>query len=173
MGHSHHHQAMPAAGNTGDARYQAARNVTVWGAVVNVLLSIGKVVIGIASGSQSLVADGIHSLSDLLTDVMVIFAAKHASRDADDDHPYGHGRIETLITVALGVILLLVAGGIAVDATFRLFHPERLTHPGVAAALGGGRYGRSVPSLKSGRRDAGFRETDAGNSDRSCRRCNP
>ena len=135
MGHSHHHQAMPAAGNTGDARYQAARNVTVWGAVVNVLLSIGKVVIGIASGSQSLVADGIHSLSDLLTDVMVIFAAKHASRDADDDHPYGHGRIETLITVALGVILLLVAGGIAIDATFRLFHPERLTHPGVTALV--------------------------------------
>ncbi len=135
MGHSHHHHAMPASGSSGDARYQAARNVTIVGAVINILLSVGKIVIGFASGSQSLIADGVHSLSDLLTDVMVIVAAKHSSRDADDDHPYGHGRIETVITVALGVILLLVAGGIMVDATLRLFHPERLTHPGMLALV--------------------------------------
>jgi cation diffusion facilitator family transporter len=134
MGHSHQHAALPQ-GNKGDARYEATRNVTVVGAVVNLLLSIGKVAIGIIGASPALVADGVHSLSDLLTDVLVVWAAKHGSRDADEDHPYGHGRIETVITVALGVVLLLVAAGIIYDASSRLFHPERLTHPGMLALV--------------------------------------
>lgn len=133
MGHNHAHAVQE--GKRGDERYQATRNVTVIGAVVNLLLSIGKVVIGVVGGSPALVADGIHSLSDLLTDVMVVWAAKHGSKDADEDHPYGHGRIETVFTVGLGVVLLLVAGGILVDAVSRLFHPERLTHPGMAALV--------------------------------------
>ena len=52
-----------------------------------------------------MIADGIHSLSDLATDVVVLVAAKHGAKDADDEHPYGHGRIETLATVALGIVL--------------------------------------------------------------------
>lgn len=134
MGHSHAHPAV-TAGNQGDERYRATRRVTIVGAVVNLLLSIGKVVIGVIGGSPALVADGIHSLSDLLTDIMVVWAAKHGSKDADEDHPYGHGRIETVFTVALGVVLLLVAAGIVYDAVSRLFHPERLTHPGVLALV--------------------------------------
>jgi cation diffusion facilitator family transporter len=134
MGHSHAHPALPA-GNKGDERYQATRRVTIVGAVVNLVLSIGKVAIGIVGGSPALVADGIHSLSDLLTDIMVVWAAKHGSKDADEDHPYGHGRIETVVTVALGVVLLLVAAGIIYDAAWRLFHPERLTHPGMLALV--------------------------------------
>ena len=133
---TYNHQPLPAAATgSNDQRYLAARNVTVIGAVVNVILAAGKIVIGVVGGSQSLVADGFHSLSDLLTDVMVIFAAKHASRDADEDHPYGHGRIETAITVALGIVLLLVAAGIVFEAARRLFHPERLTHPDVATLV--------------------------------------
>lgn len=134
MGHSHAHPALPA-GNKGDERYQATRRVTIVGAVVNLVLSIGKVAIGIVGGSPALVADGIHSLSDLLTDIMVVWAAKHGSKDADEDHPYGHGRIETVSTVILGLVLLLVAAGIIYDAASRLFHPERLTHPGVLALV--------------------------------------
>jgi len=132
MGHSDAHPVMPA-GNQGDERYQVTRRVTIVGAVVNLLLSIGKIVIGVIGASPALVADGIHSLSDLLTDVIVVWAAKHGSKDADEDHPYGHGRIETVFTVALGVVLLLVAVGIVYDAISRLFHPERLTHPGILA----------------------------------------
>ncbi len=133
---SHNHSHPPLTGSdTNDERYLAARNVTVVGAAMNVVLAAGKIVIGMVGGSQSLVADGFHSLSDLLTDVMVIFAAKHASRDADEDHPYGHGRIETAITVALGIVLLLVAGGIVFEAARRLFHPERLTHPDAATLV--------------------------------------
>lgn len=134
MGHSHHHP-MPPPASSGDERYQATRRVTIVGAVVNLVLSIGKIAIGLVSGSPALVADGIHSLSDLLTDVMVIWAAKHGSKDADEDHPYGHGRIETVITVALGVVLILVAAGIVIDAALRLFHTERLTQPGMLALV--------------------------------------
>ncbi|GAB4296674.1 MAG: cation diffusion facilitator family transporter [Thiohalomonadaceae bacterium] len=134
MGHSHTHAPL-SAGNKGDERYLATRRVTIIGAVVNLLLSIGKVVIGVIGGSPALVADGIHSLSDLLTDIMVVWAAKHGSKDADEDHPYGHGRIETVSTVILGLVLLLVAVGIIYDAASRLFHPERLTHPGMLALV--------------------------------------
>ncbi|MEW6647484.1 MAG: cation diffusion facilitator family transporter [Pseudomonadota bacterium] len=134
MGHSHTHAPLPA-GSKGDERYLATRRVTIVGAVVNLLLSIGKVVIGVIGGSPALVADGIHSLSDLLTDIMVVWAAKHGSKDADEDHPYGHGRIETVSTVILGLVLLLVAAGIIYDAASRLFHPERLTHPGMLALV--------------------------------------
>lgn len=114
-------------------RYQAIRRVTGVGAVINLLLTVIKIIIGVLGHSPALVADGIHSLSDLLTDVMVVWASKHGSKQADEDHPYGHGRIETIMTVALGLVLLLVAAGIVYDAVSRLFHPERLTLPGLLA----------------------------------------
>ena len=115
------------------ARYQEARKVTLIGSVVDLLLGVGKITIGLLDNSQALLADGIHSLSDLATDLMVLVAFKHGSRAADDEHPYGHGRIETLMTVALGLILIAVSGGIAQDAILRLFQPERLMHPGFYA----------------------------------------
>ncbi|MHB1240041.1 MAG: cation diffusion facilitator family transporter, partial [Gammaproteobacteria bacterium] len=114
-----------------DARYQASRRVTVVGAMVNVVLSVVKVVFGLQGHSQALVADGIHSLSDLVSDAMVLVAVRHGSRDADEDHPYGHGRIETVITVALGVFLILVGAGIMYDAGYRLFAPRDLLRPDV------------------------------------------
>ncbi|MFA5627557.1 MAG: cation diffusion facilitator family transporter [Thiohalomonadaceae bacterium] len=123
------------AGKQDDQRYKATRRVTLVGALANMLLTAGKVVIGIVGSSPALVADGIHSLSDLLTDAIVIWAAKHGSKEADEDHPYGHARIETVFTVALGVVLLLVAIGIIYDAGSRLFHPERLTMPSLLALV--------------------------------------
>ncbi|NOX09363.1 MAG: cation transporter [Gammaproteobacteria bacterium] len=110
--------------------YPEVRKVTIVGLLVNLVLSVIKVMGGWLLHSQALVADGIHSLSDLITDFMVLYAAKHSHREADENHPYGHGRIETLATVALGILLLLVAIGIAYDAVSRLFHPETLLIPG-------------------------------------------
>lgn len=116
-------------------RYREVRKVTLIGSVVDFLLGVAKIVIGWIAHSQALIADGVHSLSDLATDFMVIFAAKHAHREADEDHPYGHGRIETVMTVGLGVALLLVAAGITWDAVRRLFNPDLLLHPGPLALV--------------------------------------
>ncbi|MDH5649179.1 MAG: cation diffusion facilitator family transporter [Gammaproteobacteria bacterium] len=118
-----------------DARYKEVVFVTVVGSVVDLALGISKIVVGIISHSQALVADGIHSLSDLATDFMVLYAAKHASREADETHPYGHGRIETAATVALGVALIAVAIGIAFNALQDVIHPADLKNPGVMALV--------------------------------------
>ncbi len=117
--------------NNKDARYREIRKVTLIGSALDLSLAIAKVIVGYVGQSQALIADGIHSLSDLVTDFMVLFAFKHSSRGADEDHPYGHGRIETLMTVALGAALILVGIGIAWDAIRRLFEPELLLHPGL------------------------------------------
>ena len=110
-------------------RQAVAKRVTAVGALVNLLLSLGKIIAGALGHSAGLLADGVHSLSDLLSDAMVWYAAHHGGKAADEDHPYGHGRFETLATAALGSILILVALGIAVDALFRLAEPERLNLP--------------------------------------------
>lgn len=101
-------------------RKQAIHKVTLWGVLVNVLLSITKIIGGVFGQSAALLADGIHSVSDLASDGMVLLAAKHAGEEADDDHPYGHGRFETLATVGLGLLLIGVGIGIAYDAISRL-----------------------------------------------------
>ena len=114
-------------------RFAQTSRVTLVTAAVNLLLSVVKVVIGFVAQSQSLVADGIHSLSDLLSDLLVYFAARHAKNEPDDEHPYGHGRFETAATLGLGVLLILAALGIAWDAVDRLFSPAELLTPGVLA----------------------------------------
>lgn len=103
--------------------------VTYVGALVNVFLTIIKIGIGVLGQSASLIADGIHSLSDLISDVFVIIAIKLGSREADHDHPYGHRRFETMATVMLGLGLIVVAGGIAWDAVDRLLDPNKLLIP--------------------------------------------
>jgi cation diffusion facilitator family transporter len=132
MSGNHTHGDTPERGG---ARYSDIRRVTVIVALLNLVLGVMKVLAGWLFHSQSLLADGVHSLSDLATDAMVLFAAKHGSREADEEHPYGHGRIETLATVALGVALILVAIGIGWDAGARLFQPEALLHPGMGAIV--------------------------------------
>lgn len=129
MGHSHHHHT-PEPGELDGERYQETRRVTLVGAAIDFILGVAKIVVGVIGNSQALIADGIHSFSDLITDGLVLFAVKHGSREADEKHPYGHGRIETLTTVILGVALIAVAIGIAYDAGLRLMHPELLPQPG-------------------------------------------
>ncbi|MFP4379542.1 MAG: cation diffusion facilitator family transporter [Candidatus Sumerlaeia bacterium] len=84
--------------------------ITWYGALANVLLSATKIFAGYFSGSIAVVADGFHSLSDLISDVIVILGIMAAERPADADHPYGHGKFETL--AAMGVSLMLVGVGL-------------------------------------------------------------
>jgi len=116
-------------------RYRQTKKVTLVGALINLILSIIKIVFGYISQSQALIADGIHSLSDLVSDGLVLIAAKHTSREADANHPYGHGRIETVITVVLGLLLITVATGLAVDAIQRIMDPASLLHPSYLAII--------------------------------------
>ena len=110
-------------------RRQETRRITLWGVFVNMFLAVIKVVGGVLGQSQALLADGIHSISDLASDGMVLLAAKHAAEEADEDHPYGHGRFETIATVALGIFLIGAAIGIAYDAVARLQKPEDIAVP--------------------------------------------
>ena len=113
--------------------YALARRVTINGGFLDLVLGIVKILVGLIAHSQALIADGIHSLSDLATDFMVLFAARHGSREADDQHPYGHDRIETVASVILASLLGIVALGITWDAISRLVSGEPIPVPGVIA----------------------------------------
>jgi len=97
----------------------AKTRVTLVGAGVNIILSTAKIGAGVVLASPALVADGVHSLSDLVSDVLVLWALRHSGRAPDEDHPYGHGRFETLATLALSAVLALTGLGIAWDAALR------------------------------------------------------
>ena len=113
---------------------RAKQRVTLIGALINLLLGAGKVIAGYIGQSQALIVDGIHSLSDLISDGMVLLAARYGSQEADSDHPYGHARIETAATAGIGAILILVAGGFIYDAVSRLLiNPGTLLIPGWVA----------------------------------------
>ncbi|MGD2053809.1 MAG: cation diffusion facilitator family transporter, partial [Gammaproteobacteria bacterium] len=114
---------------TSQQRHQAINRVTLWGVFVNLVLSVAKLAGGFFGHSQALIADGLHSLSDLASDAMVFVAAKHASEDADEEHPYGHARFETIATVALAVLLVIVSLGIAYDALVSLVTDEAVEKP--------------------------------------------
>lgn len=94
--------------------------VTLIGAAFNFALSILKITGGLTLASPALVADGVHSFGDLASDVMVFWGLRHAARAPDDDHPYGHGRFETLATLALAVVLALTGLSILWDSAGRL-----------------------------------------------------
>lgn len=134
MGHLHTPNAEAQTGKN-NTRYRETMKVTLIGAVIDLLLGVFKILFGFLSQSQALIADGIHSLSDLATDGIVLYAAKHAHTEADEEHPYGHGRFETVATVALGIALLAVAVGVSIDATLRLFNPEKLLIPSMGALV--------------------------------------
>ncbi len=105
-----------------DDRYKQAKKTTLIGALINVLLGFLKLAGGIVFHSHALIADGIHSFSDILTDLLVIFASKYGSQEADLLHPYGHQRIETAATLLLATLLILVGAGIAWDSLHEVFH---------------------------------------------------
>lgn len=124
----------PAVPASKKRRYHATRRITLIGGVLDLALGIGKIVVGTLATSQALVADGVHSLSDLATDFMVIWAAREASREPDANHPYGHQRIETLASIVLGIGLAAVAVGIGWDAARSALAGD-LSVPGMPALL--------------------------------------
>ena len=92
----------------GEERESASKRATFASIFVNIFLAIGQILLGFIGNSQALIADGVHTLSDLSRDALVLYAIWHGSKEADDDHPYGHGRIETAATVFLGLLLAIV-----------------------------------------------------------------
>ncbi|WP_404418096.1 cation diffusion facilitator family transporter [Marinospirillum sp.] len=114
---------------------QAARKVTLIGALVNALNGILKILVGFWANSHALVADGIHSFSDLFSDILVLGASHFGRQKADSDHPYGHDRYETLATLILGAILIAVAGALIWDSISRLLTPGAIVIPGAIALV--------------------------------------
>ena len=103
----------------------AAASRSTWVSVgVNLVLTIAQVVVGVLAKSQGLIADGIHSLSDLVADFVVLLASHQSKKDADEDHPYGHQRFETAASLVLGMLLLAVGVGMLWSAARKLEAPE-------------------------------------------------
>jgi len=103
------------------AQRATAASRSTWVSVgVNIGLTATQVAMGLISGSQGLVADGLHSLSDLVADFVVLFAGHHSRKDADENHPYGHQRFETGASLALGALLLIVGVGMLWSAVSKL-----------------------------------------------------
>lgn len=90
-------------------RQRKIENITVIGSVVNLLLSVGKILAGVFGFSAAMLADGIHSLSDLLSDIVVLVFVRISAKGKDRDHDYGHGKFETFATLIVSLILIVVA----------------------------------------------------------------
>ncbi|MBK9656705.1 MAG: cation transporter [Rhodanobacteraceae bacterium] len=112
----------------------AAASRSTWVSVaVNIVLTAVQIAVGVLSRSQGLIADGIHSLSDLIADFVVLIASHHSKKDADADHPYGHQRFETAASLALGLLLLAVGLGMVWSAFHKLEAPESVPQVHVVA----------------------------------------
>ena len=113
----------------------AARRSTWVSVAVNLVLSTLQVAVGLFVASQALIADGIHSLSDLAADFVVLLALKHSRKAPDADHHYGHQRYENAASLVLGALLLAVGVGMLWSAAGKLATPEAIA-PGSKVALG-------------------------------------
>jgi len=110
------------------------RRVTLIGVLVNLFLIAFKAAGGLVGQSQALIADAVHSFSDLFTDLVVLIGLKVGSKDPDEKHPFGHARLETLASTIVGLALIVVAVGIGLDAGRSIyFHTEK--HPTWLALL--------------------------------------
>jgi cation diffusion facilitator family transporter len=112
--------------HTPEERAKAATRSTWVSVVVNLVLTVCQIAVGVLAKSQGLIADGIHSLSDLVADFVVLFASHHSKKDADEDHPYGHQRFETAASLVLGTLLLVVGVGMLWSAVNKLEAPETI-----------------------------------------------
>ena len=99
---------------------KSIQQITYVGMAVNISLSLLKIVSGVLVCSIALLADGFHSLSDLATDVAVLVGTYFGSKEADHEHPYGHGRIETVSAALVGLILLLIGAVMIYKASLQI-----------------------------------------------------
>ena len=112
--------------------------VTLTGGIVNMLLLVFKFVAGVLGTSAAMIADAVHSLSDFLTDIVVIAFVKLSSKPADQDHDYGHGKYETVASSIIGMALVVVAvllGWGGVEKIIQVAKGEQLEQPGVIALV--------------------------------------
>ena len=119
-------------------RQKQINNVTLWGAAVNLVLTAGKIMAGVFGRSAAMIADGVHSLSDLLSDFVVLIFTHMSSKDKDRKHRFGHGKYETLATLIVSVILVVVgarlmSGGIR--SIIAIINGEVLPRPGYIALI--------------------------------------
>jgi cation diffusion facilitator family transporter len=121
------------------AMKRAAKRSTLVSVGVNLALTAAQLVAGVLAHSQALIADAIHSLSDLVSDFVVLFAGHHSQKEPDAEHHYGHLRFETAASLVLGLLLLTVGVGMLWGAVTKLEHPESISHVklvGLWVALG-------------------------------------
>ena len=124
----------------GEEEVRQIRRVTFAGMAVNVAIAAAKAVAGVLFSSHALVADAVHSASDLVTDLAVVFGVRYWVAPADENHPYGHGKIEAFVTLFISIALVLVAWELGADAVRVLWRCERGHAPGwpaLAVALAG------------------------------------
>jgi cation diffusion facilitator family transporter len=130
--HSHtHHTDIEPFDPAHPERFAAAQKCTWVSVGINLVLTLLQLAVGYFGRSQALIADGLHSLSDLLSDFLVLFANRESSRHADARHPYGHARIETAATLLLGAALAALGVGLLIAAGMKLQDPQSLqaVHP--------------------------------------------
>jgi len=108
-----------------DATTHSARNVTILSIVMNLALAGGKIAAGVLFASQAILADGVHSLSDLITDAAVVVSLVLGDKPADPCHPYGHRRVHTLVSLFIGAALAAAAGLIVYRASIALQSPAQ------------------------------------------------
>lgn len=123
---------------TSNEREKEIYKVTIVGSFVNFLLLIFKFVSGIVGHSAAMIADAVHSLSDFVTDILVLVFVKISSKPADKDHRYGHGKFETLATAIIGVVLLAVGIGIfyqGATSIYAVYNGQVLSSPGYIALI--------------------------------------
>ena len=121
---------------TDKEREKGIYRVTIVGSIVNVSLVVFKFIAGIIGNSAAMIADAVHSLSDLITDALIIVFVRISSKPKDKNHDYGHGKFETFATLLIGIILLIVGVGIAWSGTVKIISVikgEILESPGMIA----------------------------------------
>ncbi len=123
---------LPGLGTEPAGRFAEGRRITWVSVAVNVLLTAMQMVVGFVAHSQALIADAMHTLSDVVADGFVLYANRKGADPADEKHPYGHGRFETAASLVLGVLLALTGAGILVSAVSRL--EGATTAPSVGSA---------------------------------------
>lgn len=119
-------------------RDQRIYKVTLTGSIVNMVLLVTKFVAGILGNSAAMVADAVHSLSDFLTDIVVLAFVKLSSKPADHDHDYGHGKYETVATSIIGMALVVVAvmlGWNGAEKIIQAMKGQQLESPGIIALV--------------------------------------
>jgi cation diffusion facilitator family transporter len=110
-------------------RQKKIQSITLWGVLLNVFLMALKLVSGIFIKSSALIADGVHSLSDLATDFVVLIGTRLSSRPADKTHPYGHGKLDTIASILIAMVLLVISFGLIWSAGISIYQHKH-NYPG-------------------------------------------